>query len=112
MLRGLRPRGKTLMVLEARRDPAWEVLRSIPFVGPVRVSLLLATMKTPWRFWTKRNLWAYAGLAVVTEIQRRSRVHCWAAGASPAQTAGPWPEPEPQSRPQGGLQECGYGRRL
>ena len=24
-------------------------------------------MKTPWRFRTKRNLWAYAGLAVVTE---------------------------------------------
>ena len=27
---------------------------------------LLATMQTPWRFRTKRNLWAYAGLAVVT----------------------------------------------
>jgi hypothetical protein len=24
-------------------------------------------MKTPWRFRTERNLWAYAGLAVVTE---------------------------------------------
>jgi hypothetical protein len=23
-------------------------------------------MQTPWRFRTKRNLWAYAGLAVVT----------------------------------------------
>jgi hypothetical protein len=34
---------------------------------PVRVSLLLATMKTPWRFRTKRNLWAYSGLAVLTE---------------------------------------------
>jgi hypothetical protein len=32
----------------------------------VRVALLLATMGTPWRFRTKRNLWAYAGLAVVT----------------------------------------------
>lgn len=28
--------------------------------------MLLATMQTPWRFRTKRNLWAYAGLAVVT----------------------------------------------
>jgi hypothetical protein len=37
------------------------VLKQIPFYGPVRVSLLLATMKTPWRFRTKRNLWAYAG---------------------------------------------------
>jgi hypothetical protein len=67
VLRELRPRARTLMVVEARRDPAWEVLQSIPFFGPVRVSLLLATMKTPWRFRTKRNLWAYAGLAVVTE---------------------------------------------
>jgi hypothetical protein len=30
------------------------------------VALLLATMQTPWRFRTKRHLWAYAGLAVVT----------------------------------------------
>jgi hypothetical protein len=43
------------------------VLRTIPFYGPVRVALLLATMRTPWRFRTKRNLWAYAGLAVVTK---------------------------------------------
>ena len=67
VLRELRPRAKTLMVVEARRDPAWQILGSIPNLGPVRVSLLLATMKTPWRFRTKRNLWAYAGLAVVSE---------------------------------------------
>jgi transposase len=66
VLRKLRPRAKTAMVTEARRDPAWPVLRTIPFLGPVRVALLLATMQTPWRFRTKRNLWAYAGLAVVT----------------------------------------------
>jgi transposase len=67
VLRELRPKAKAAMVAEARRDPAWDVLRSIPFLGPVRVALLLATMKTPWRFRTKRNLWAYAGLAVVTQ---------------------------------------------
>lgn len=67
VLRELRPRAKAAMIAEARRDPAWDVLRSIPFMGPVRISLLLATMKTPWRFRTKRNLWAYAGLAVVTQ---------------------------------------------
>src|SRR2546426_1107218 len=60
------PRAKAAMVTEARRDPAWPVLRTIPFFGSVRVALLLATMQTPWRFRTKRNLWAYAGLAVVT----------------------------------------------
>jgi len=67
VLRALRPRAKAAMLAEARRDPAWAVLRTIPFCGPVRVALLLATMRTPWRFRTKRNLWAYAGLAVVTK---------------------------------------------
>jgi len=67
VLRSLRPKAKAAMIAEARRDPAWEVLQTIPFFGPVRVALLLATMQTPWRFRTKRNLWAYAGLAVVTK---------------------------------------------
>jgi transposase len=66
VLRELRPKVKATMIAEARRDPAWPVLRGIPFIGPVRASLILATMQTPWRFRTKRNLWAYAGLAVVT----------------------------------------------
>jgi transposase len=65
-LRALRPKVKAAMLAEARRDPAWAVLRTIPFLGPVRVALLLATLGTPWRFRTKRQLWAYAGLAVVT----------------------------------------------
>jgi transposase len=66
VLRELRPKAKAAMVAEARRDPAWALLRTIPFFGPVRVTLLVATMQTPWRFRTKRNLWAYVGLAVVT----------------------------------------------
>ncbi len=67
VLRGLRPKAKTAMLAEARRDPAWGLLATIPFFGPVRVALLLATMQTPWRFRSKRNLWAYAGLAVVSQ---------------------------------------------
>jgi transposase len=67
VLRALRPKAKAAMLAEANRDPAWTVLQTIPFFGPVRVALLLATMRTPWRFRTKRNLWAYAGLAVVTK---------------------------------------------
>ena len=62
----LRPKAKAAMLTEAQRDPAWAVLRTIPFLGPVRAALLLATMQTPWRFRTKRHLWGYAGLAVVT----------------------------------------------
>ena len=77
LLRTLRPQAKAALMAEARRDPAWEVLRSIPFLGPVRVAVLLATLKTPWRFGTKRNLWSYAGLAVVTES---SSDHDWIRG--------------------------------
>jgi transposase len=66
VLRALRPRVKAAMVQEAQRDPAWSVLRSIPYFGPVRIALLFATLQTPWRFRTKRHLWAYAGLAVVS----------------------------------------------
>lgn len=61
-----RRRIRVALLAEAKRDPAWRVLRTIPFLGPIRVAMLLATLQTPWRFRTKRQLWAYAGLAVVT----------------------------------------------
>jgi hypothetical protein len=64
----LRRRAKTALLTAARRHPAWPVLRAIPGFGLVRVALLLAVVQTPWRFRTKRNLWAYAGLAVTTRI--------------------------------------------
>ena len=77
LLHTLRPKVKAAMIAEARRDSAWDVLRTIPFLGPVRIAMLLATLKTPWRFRTKRNLWGYAGLAVVTET---SAEHDFVAG--------------------------------
>jgi hypothetical protein len=67
VLRELRREAKAAMITEASRDPAWTLLRSIPYLGPVRVALVLATLKTPWRFRTKRQLWGYAGLGVVTQ---------------------------------------------
>src|SRR5437667_2270717 len=80
----LRPKAKAAMIAEARRQSGWKVLRSMPFFGPVRVALLLAIMATPFRFRTKRQLWPYIGLAVVTrstsdqefvdgKLQRRRR---------------------------------------
>ena len=74
VLTTLRPRAKDLMLAEARRDPAWRILRTIPFLGPIRVALLLAVLQTPWRFRTKRNLWAYAGFAVRTESSSDYRI--------------------------------------
>lgn len=61
-----RPAVQRALLAEAKRDPAWALLRTIPAIGRVRAALLLATLQTPWRFRTKRQLWAYAGLAVVT----------------------------------------------
>jgi len=66
VLLALRPTAKAAMIAAAKRDPAWAVLRTIPFFGSVRVAQLLAKLQTPWRFRTKRQLWAYAGFAVVT----------------------------------------------
>jgi transposase len=66
VLQELRPKAKAAMIAEARRQPGWKILRSVPFLGPVRVAEILAIMATPWRFRTKRQAWPYAGLAVVT----------------------------------------------
>ncbi len=83
----LRPKAKAAMIVEARRQPGWKTLCSIPFLGPVRVAQILAIIGTPFRFRTKRNLWAYVGLAVVTrssgdqefhsgKLRRRQRAPC------------------------------------
>lgn len=66
VLMKLRPAAKTAMITEARRHAGWKILRSIPFIGPVRAALLLAIIATPFRFRTKRQLWPYVGLAVIT----------------------------------------------
>jgi transposase len=61
-----RPAAKAAMIAEARKHHGWKILRSIPFIGPVRAAVILAIVATPFRFRTKRQLWPYAGLAVVT----------------------------------------------
>lgn len=65
-LQQLREHAKTKMIAEARKRSGWPVLRSIPFFGPIRTAYLLAIIVTPFRFRTKRQLWPYCGLAVVT----------------------------------------------
>jgi transposase len=66
VLSELRPKAKRAMVAEARRHRAWKILLGIPFFGPVRVAQLISIVVTPHRFRGKRQLWPYAGLAVVT----------------------------------------------
>lgn len=62
----LRKKSRAAMIAEARRQPGWKILRTIPFFGPVRVSIILAVMATPFRFRGKRQLWPYVGLGVIT----------------------------------------------
>jgi transposase len=66
LLRPLRQQARAAMITESRQQPAHKILRSIPSLGPVRAALLLAILQTPHRFRGKRQLWTYAGLALVT----------------------------------------------
>jgi len=65
-LKPLRHEAKRLMVKEARRQPAYPWLLSVPQFGSVSVAQLLAIVGTPHRFRSKRQFWTYIGLAVVT----------------------------------------------
>jgi transposase len=65
-LLSLRQEARAALLAESRKHPAQKILRSIPALGPVRVALLLALLQTPYRFRGKRQLWTYAGLALVT----------------------------------------------
>jgi transposase len=66
LLLPLRQEARAAMLAESRKHPAHKILGSIPALGPVRVAVLMALMQTPHRFRGKRQLWTYAGLALVT----------------------------------------------
>ena len=67
-LRPLRRKAKLAMLAESRKHRAVSLLRSIPQLGPIRAALIVATVDTPHRFRTRRQLWSYSGLAVVTHM--------------------------------------------
>ena len=54
------------LLAESRKHQALNLLRQIPSIGPIRGALLIALIQTPHRFRTKRQLWAYSGLALKT----------------------------------------------
>jgi transposase len=62
----LRMEAKKAMCEEATRHSAYKLIKGVPGIGPVRTAQIIATMGTPHRFRTKRQLWPYCGLAVVT----------------------------------------------
>jgi transposase len=72
-LRPLRQEARQELLAESRKHPASTLLRQIPWLGSIRVALLIAFIQTPHRFRTKRQLWAYSGLALETRISGEYR---------------------------------------
>ncbi|HEV2122781.1 MAG TPA: transposase [Chloroflexota bacterium] len=89
VLRELRQQAKAAMIKEARKDPAWERLLTIPFLGPVRVALLMAVMQTPWRCRTKREPVGVLGARGGHALECGLHAGRGTAGAAPACTADP-----------------------
>jgi len=66
VLQSLRQEARRDLLAESRKHRATRLLRQIPCLGPIRAALLVALIQTPHRFRTKRQLWAYSGLALET----------------------------------------------
>jgi transposase len=73
MLRCLRQDARQELLAESRKHPAAPLLCQIPCIGPIRAALLIALIQTPHRFRTKRQLWAYSGLALATRTSAEYR---------------------------------------
>src|SRR5271154_1005018 len=65
-LQALRQQVRRDLLAESKKHNAMNLLRQIPSIGPIRAALLIALIQTPHRFRTKRQLWAYCGLALRT----------------------------------------------
>jgi transposase len=72
-LRSLRQQVRRDLLTEGGKHAATKLLRQIPSIGPIRAALLIALMQTPHRFRTKRQLWAYSGLALKTQASGEYR---------------------------------------
>jgi len=72
-LRSLRQQVRRELLSESAKHSATKLLRQIPSIGPIRTALLIALMQTPHRFRTKRQLWAYCGLALKTSTSGEYR---------------------------------------
>ena len=69
----LRNTARIELLAESRKHQAVRILRQVPSIDPLRAALLLALMQTPHRFRSKRQLWTYSGLAVVTHDSAQHR---------------------------------------
>jgi len=77
MLQHLRQQARRELLAESRKHTITAKLRQIPSLGPIRSALAVALIQTPHRFRSKRQLWAYSGLALETRI---SGEYCYVHG--------------------------------
>ena len=73
MLQHLRQQARRELLAESRRHPITARLRQIPSLGPIRSARAVALIQTPNRFRSKRQLWAYSGLALETRTSGEHR---------------------------------------
>jgi transposase len=65
-LQQLRREARRDLIQECRKHNQTKWLRTVPWLGPIRVALLLGRVQTPHRFRSKRQFWAYCGLGLET----------------------------------------------
>ena len=61
----LHEQAESWMLKQGRNVRAVRWVKSVPGIGDVRAAAIVATIVSPHRFRTKRQLWSYAGLGVV-----------------------------------------------
>jgi transposase len=66
LLQQLRREARHDLILECRKHKETKLLRTVPWLGPIRAALLIGRVQTPHRFRSKRQFWAYCGLALET----------------------------------------------
>jgi transposase len=67
-LQPLRRQARRELVAESQKHSVTARLREIPFLGPVRVAVLISVVQTPFRFRSKRQCWSYIGLGIESRI--------------------------------------------
>ncbi len=51
----LRREARRELIVESHKHDAVKLLRTVPYLGPIRAALLIARVQTPHRFRTKRQ---------------------------------------------------------
>lgn len=65
---------RSLLIQAASKDPAFELLQTIPQIGEIRSATLLGIVGTADRFRARRKFWSYGGLGVIQRVSAEHRI--------------------------------------